>query len=57
MLWARRDQEPRATRSALRDAFVSLAAAGGREWLRSVPANPAADPRRVVQAVLASPAP
>ncbi len=52
VLWRPRGADADAVRGRLRRSFVSAADAGGRRWLRSVAANPAADPRLVVQDVL-----
>ena len=51
-LWRPRGLDATEVRSRIRGAFVSLAHHGGSAWLRSVSANPMADPARVVAAVL-----
>lgn len=55
LAWRPRDVDDlRALRARVRGAFVSLANVGDSLWLRSVAANPMADPARVVEAVLAA---
>jgi len=54
VLWRTLDADPRAVRARLEGAFVSLAEVAGEPWLRSVSANPLADPRLVVERVLAA---
>ena len=51
-LWRPRGVDPAEVRAKLRGAYVSLARHRGETWLRSVAANPMADPARVVNAVL-----
>lgn len=48
--WRPRGFEPAALRNAMRDAFVSVTSIDGSDWLRSVAANPCADPDRVMAA-------
>lgn len=45
---------PRMLRDRLEGAFVSLASLGNDIWLRSVVANPQADPTLVVERVIAA---
>jgi len=52
VLWRRRGSDAATTRRRLTKAFVSLTEFQGERWLRSVAANPMADPNRVVDAVL-----
>lgn len=52
VLWRARNVDPRALRERLQGAFVSLADLGGDLWLRSVSANPHADPALVFERVL-----
>jgi L-2,4-diaminobutyrate decarboxylase len=50
--WRHTDVKARLIQSRLQGAFVSVTSIGGRDWLRSVAANPLADPERVINAVL-----
>jgi len=52
--WRHRHSDSRLLQSRLQDAFVSVTIIGGEPWLRSVAANPLADPDQVVAAVLAA---
>jgi len=52
VLWRPRSRDAESVRNALRDAFVSLTRLEDGPWLRSVAANPNADPSGVVAAVL-----
>lgn len=54
VLWRARNVDPHAVRERMRGAFVSLTHVRGEAWLRSVAANPQADPDRVVESVLAA---
>ncbi len=54
VLWRPRDADVRAIRARLRQSYVSLAEVAGETWLRSVAANPLADPRLVVDEVRAT---
>jgi L-2,4-diaminobutyrate decarboxylase len=54
VLWRPLHADVRETRTRMRGAFVSLADVKGETWLRSVAANPHADPGRVVDSVLAA---
>jgi L-2,4-diaminobutyrate decarboxylase len=54
VLWRPRHADAREVRSRMRGAFVSLTDVKGETWLRSVAANPHADPGRVVDSVLAA---
>jgi L-2,4-diaminobutyrate decarboxylase len=51
-LWRPRGVDPAQVRAGLRGAYVSLARHRDEWWLRSVAANPMAEPARVVDAVL-----
>ena len=51
LLWRPRHQDPRAVRDRLSDAWVSLSAVDDQVWLRSVAANPSADPEHVYRRV------
>lgn len=50
--WRPRGRPPADVRERLDGAWVSLTDVAGQTWFRSVAANPLADPRRVVGAVL-----
>ncbi|MGI9598892.1 MAG: pyridoxal phosphate-dependent decarboxylase family protein [Acidimicrobiales bacterium] len=50
--WRHRHHDSSAIQAELSDAFVSTVDIAGTTWLRSVAANPMADPDRVVGAVL-----
>lgn len=52
LLWRAAGVEVAELRRRMRGAFVSLSSVHGETWLRSVAANPNADPDRVVDAVL-----
>lgn len=52
VLWRPRENDVDRVRGRLRHAFVSSADVAGRRWLRSVAANPAADPHRIVAEVV-----
>lgn len=52
--WRHTDIDASTIHSDLTDAFVSVTSIGGESWLRSVAANPFANPARVVDAVLAA---
>jgi len=52
VLWRPRHADPDTIRPRLTDAFVSAATVDGKRWLRSVAANPMAQPEHVVQRVL-----
>jgi L-2,4-diaminobutyrate decarboxylase len=54
VLWRPVDREARAVQAALVRAFVSVTEVRGETWLRSVAANPCADPNLVVGEVLAA---
>jgi len=54
VLWRPRDADARAVRARLRRAYVSLAEVAGETWLRSVAANPLADPQLVVDEMRAA---
>ena len=54
VLWRPRHAPARAVREHLEGALVSLTTVGDETWLRSVAANPAADPQLVVDRVLAA---
>jgi len=54
VLWRPRDANARAIRTRLRRVSVSLTEVAGETWLRSVAANPLADPRLVVDEVRAA---
>jgi L-2,4-diaminobutyrate decarboxylase len=54
VLWRPRYADARATRARLEGAVVSLAEVANEPWLRSVAANPLADPELVVAAVRAA---
>jgi L-2,4-diaminobutyrate decarboxylase len=54
VLWRVPGKDSRAVRDGLHGARVSLAEAAGQTWLRSVSANPMADPELVVRRVLAA---
>lgn len=54
VLWRPRGTDPRMLRDRLEGAFVSLASLGKDIWLRSVAANPQADPTLVVERVIAA---
>jgi L-2,4-diaminobutyrate decarboxylase len=49
--WRPRHQASEQVRARLQDAWVSTASIDGATWLRSVAANPRADPQHVVRAV------
>ncbi len=51
VVWRHRAHNSRAIQAELVDAFVSTVEVDGTTWLRSVAANPMADPDRVVAAV------
>ena len=51
-VWRPRGIDPQLLRAALQDAWVSLTEIDGAVWLRSVPANPNADPDGVFRAVV-----
>ncbi len=48
--WRPREASPGDLRARLRDAWVSVAPIDGETWLRSVAANPRADPAHVIRA-------
>ncbi len=52
--WRHKTVDSRTIQSNLEGAFVSVTNINGEDWLRSVAANPLADPDRVVNAVLAA---
>ncbi len=52
--WRHPDHDGTALRAELSDAFVSTVTIDGTTWLRSVAANPMAEPGRVIAAVLAA---
>lgn len=52
--WRHRTVASRTIQSSLEGAFVSVTTIDGEDWLRSVTANPLADPDRVIDAVLAA---
>jgi len=52
--WRHATVDSRTIQAALEGAFVSVTRIDGDDWLRSVAANPFADPDRVVDAVLAA---
>jgi L-2,4-diaminobutyrate decarboxylase len=54
VLWRPRHADAREIRARMRGAFVSLTDVRGETWLRSVAANPHADPGRVVDSALAA---
>jgi L-2,4-diaminobutyrate decarboxylase len=54
VLWRPVEREARAVQAALVRAFVSVTEVRGETWLRSVAANPCADPNLVVGEVLAA---
>jgi L-2,4-diaminobutyrate decarboxylase len=54
VLWRTVHGDPLRIKSRLRDAFVSVVELSGRRWLRSVAANPLADPELVVRSVRAA---
>lgn len=54
VLWLPREGDADAVRARLTGAFVSAAEVAGERWLRSVSANPMAEPRLVVERVLAA---
>lgn len=54
VLWRPREVAPSEVRNRMEGAFVSLAHIGDESWLRSVAANPQADPDRVVDSVLSA---
>jgi len=54
VLWRPRDADARAVRARLRRTYVSLVEVAGETWLRSVAANPLADPRLVVDELRAA---
>lgn len=54
VLWRPRHISPAEVRKRMSGAFVSLTQVGDENWLRSVAANPQADPDRVVDSVLAA---
>lgn len=51
IVWRPRDKDVRRVRDSLTDAWVSLVDIDGGDWLRSVAANPSADPRHVFNRV------
>lgn len=52
VLWRHREVHPQTIRRNLEKATVSLVEVNGEPWLRSVAANPLADPMAVIDAVL-----
>lgn len=54
VLWRPRSVTPSLVRDRMEDAFVSLTHIGDESWLRSVAANPQADPDRVVDSALSA---
>jgi len=54
VLWRHKRTDSRTLQANLDGAFVSIVAIEGEDWLRSVAANPRAEPERVVAAVLAA---
>ena len=54
LAWRAPGQDPRALQRRVRDAFVSVTELDGEAWLRSVAANPLAEPDHVVDRVLAA---
>lgn len=54
VVWRPVGADPDAARARLTDAWVSVSTLEGERWLRSVAANPWADPDLVVRAVLAA---
>nr|WP_274637046.1 pyridoxal-dependent decarboxylase [Microbacterium bovistercoris] len=54
VVWRPRGVDVAAVRDRMTDAWVSTATIGDVTWLRSVAANPLADPDRIVDAVLAA---
>lgn len=52
VLWRPRGHDPRAVQAHLNGAFVSVTDVDGQTWLRSVAANPGADPSLVIDRVL-----
>ena len=54
VVWRHRHVPAVTVSAGLRDALVSTVDVDGAQWLRSVAANPMADPDRVVAAVLDS---
>ncbi len=54
VLWRPAGADLARVRAELRDAYVSTAVVAGGAWLRSVAANPRADPALVVGSVLAA---
>ncbi len=54
VLWRPRDADPDAVRARLYRSFVSVTELDGQRWLRSVAANPSADPHLVVDDVLSA---
>lgn len=54
VVWRPRHHDPVSVRSRMRGVYVSLTEIEGEKWFRSVAANPAADPDRVVSSALAA---
>jgi L-2,4-diaminobutyrate decarboxylase len=54
LLWRPRSADTRAVQERLGVAFESLAEVVGETWLRSVAANPEANPTMVVRAVISA---
>jgi len=54
VLWRPAGADPAEVRGRLTQSFMSVADVAGQRWFRSVAANPMADPRRVVEDVVAA---